>query len=292
MFFRQHINNITAADDLSSSADNAFPSSPNQRQMAIKDLNEGLQKWRLWLTLSYHDIRLRYRRSVLGPLWLTISIAISLYSMGYLYSSLFHQELHAYYPYLVSGMLGWTLISTLVMEYTDGFISYQSLIYQLKLPYTLHIHRIAARNMIVFFHNLLILIPIYILFHDTAKINTCTLLLIPGLCVIYINAISFGTVLALIGARYRDMSQFIKSIIQVIFFITPVMWKPDMLTGKKHLIVDWNPFYSILEMIRAPLLGEVPNFDNVRTSLVITLVGFIMWYSLFIRYRSRIVYWL
>ena len=181
MFFRQHINNITAADDLSSSADNAFPSSPNQRQMAIKDLNEGLQKWRLWLTLSYHDIRLRYRRSVLGPLWLTISIAISLYSMGYLYSSLFHQELHAYYPYLVSGMLGWTLISTLVMEYTDGFISYQSLIYQLKLPYTLHIHRIAARNMIVFFHNLLILIPIYILFHDTAKINTCTLLLIPGL---------------------------------------------------------------------------------------------------------------
>lgn len=263
-----------------------------QRHMAICDLKEGVQKWRLWLTLAYHDIRLRYRRSILGPLWLTVSMAISLYSMGYLYSHLFHVELQQYYPYLVSGMLGWTLISTLVVEYTDGFVSYQSLIYQLKLPYTLHIHRIAARNMIIFCHNLLILIPIYVIFHKDAQLNSYTLLIIPGLMLVYFNAISFGTVLALVGARYRDMSQFIKSIIQVIFFITPVMWKPDMLTGKKHLIVDWNPFYSILELIRAPLLGEVPSFDNVRTSLVITLVGFIMWYGLFVRYRSRIVYWL
>lgn len=291
MFFRQQINNTVVSDDLSQSTDNVIPSS-NQHKMAIQDLKEGILKWRLWLTLAYHDIRLRYRRSVLGPLWLTISIAISLYSMGYLYSSLFHLEVNNYYPYLVSGMLGWTLISTLVIEYTDGFVSYQSLIYQLKLPYTLHIHRIAARNMIVFFHNLLILIPIYIMFHDTAKINACTLLLIPGLFVIYINAISFGTVLALIGARFRDMSQFIKSMIQVVFFITPVMWKPDMLSGKKHLIVDWNPFYSILELIRAPLLGEAPHYDSVRASLVITMVGFMMWYYLFIRYRSRIVYWL
>lgn len=282
---------FTVSEDKILSFDHV-PASPSQHQKAIRDLKEGLQKWRLWLILAYHDIRLRYRRSVLGPLWLTLSIAISLYSMGYLYSSLFHLDMHEYYPYLVSGMLGWTLISTLVVEYTDGFISYQSLIYQLKLPYTLHIHRIAARNIIVFFHNLLILIPIYMIFHDTVKINVCTLLIVPGLCVVYLNAISFGSVLALIGARYRDMSQFIKSIVQVIFFITPVMWKPDMLTGKKHLIVEWNPFYSILELIRAPLLGEVPNFANIETALLITLVGFFLWYYLFVRYRSRIVYWL
>lgn len=263
-----------------------------QSHKAVQDFKDGLQKWRIWLTLAYQDIKLRYRRSVLGPLWLTISIAISLYSMGYLYSSLFHIALQQYYPYLVAGMLGWTLISTLIMEYTDGFINYQSLICQLKLPYTLHIHRIAARNMIVFFHNFLILIPIYMVFYSDIQLNWAILLLIPGLLIIYINSISFGMALAMIGARYRDMTQFIKSIIQVIFFITPVMWKPEMLTGKKHLIVDLNPFYPMLELIREPLLGKVPSGDMILTALGITMVGFIIASFLFVRYRSRIIYWL
>src|ERR1700679_2205930 len=96
--------------------------STNQKQYAIQDLTEGLKKWPIWLMLAYQDIKLRYRRSILGPFWLTLSIAITVYSMGYLYAHIFHIALEHYFPFLVAGMLSWNLISTIVTEFTDGFL--------------------------------------------------------------------------------------------------------------------------------------------------------------------------
>src|SRR5690242_11037894 len=80
---------------------------PNNYQLAINDLVNGLKKWNIWLMLAYQDVKLRYRRSVLGPFWITISMAITVYSMGFLYGHLFHSKLQTYFPFLVAGMLGW-----------------------------------------------------------------------------------------------------------------------------------------------------------------------------------------
>src|SRR5579862_3469636 len=77
----------------------------SQTKLAWLDIKEGLQKWPIWMMLAYQDIKLRYRRSVLGPFWLTLSMAITVYTMGYLYGHLFHIELKTYYPFLVAGML-------------------------------------------------------------------------------------------------------------------------------------------------------------------------------------------
>ena len=230
---------VTFAESNFIENDIIFPT-VNQHQLAWRDITGGILSWRIWLMLAYQDIRLRYRRSILGPFWLTLSMAITVYSMGFLYAHLFHVELAHYYPFLVAGMLGWSLISNLISEYTDGLQAAEGLIKQIKLPYSLHIHRIAARNMLIFFHNLLVLVPIMIIYHETTKVNLYTLLLIPGLFVIYINSISYGLIISIIGARYRDMSQIIKSLIQIIFFITPVMWKPETLGEKSQYLVNLN----------------------------------------------------
>ncbi len=264
----------------------------SQAQAACKDIYLGLRKWRIWTMLAYQDIKLRYRRSVLGPFWITISMAITVYSMGYLYGHLFHVELQHYYPFLVAGMLGWSLISTMVMEYTDAFVVSDRLIKQIKLPFSLHIHRIAYRNMIIFFHNILVIIPILAIFHDYAKVNWHTLLLFPGLLIIYVNAITYGLILAMLGSRYRDISQIIKSLVQVVFFITPVMWNPNVLSPKNQFAIDFNPFYAFLELIRQPLLGKVPTLHNLIAVLIVTCIGILLSAGMFKRYRARIVYWL
>lgn len=265
----------------------------SQPRLARQDIMDGIRKWPIWLMLAYQDIKLRYRRSVLGPFWLTISMAITVYSMGFLYSKLFHMQLDQYFPFLVAGMLGWSLISTIVMEYTDGLAASESLIKQIKLPYTLYIHRIICRNILIFFHNIFVIIPIMIIYHETAKINLNSLLLIPGLLIIYLNAITFGMILAMIGARFRDIAQIIKSLVQVIFFITPVMWGPEVLgAGKHEWIIDFNPFYSFLQLIRAPLLGNTPTMKNMIMVAAMTVAGMIISWVMFSRYRSRIIYWL
>lgn len=263
----------------------------SQKQLAWQDIKDGLTRWQLWLMLSYHDIKIRYRRSILGPFWLTISMAITVYSMGFLYAHLFHSEIRQYYPFLVAGMLVWSLIANTVSELTDTFIAADG-IRQIKLPYSIYIHRAVSRNLIIFFHNLLVMVPIFIIFHDSVKINANTLLLIPSLIITYLNAFIYGLMLAMIGARYRDVSQIIKSLIQVIFFVTPIMWNPAILPEKYQYLVYLNPFYSYIEMLRAPLQGTAPTLLNWCYVLGLTLVGGLICSEFFSRYRARIIYWI
>ncbi len=268
-----------------------FPST-TPKKLAWLDLKEGLIAWRIWMMLASQDIKFRYKRSTLGPLWLTLSMAITVYSMGYIYSQLFQTDVAEYYPFLVSGMVAWTFISTLVLDFSEGFLNDYGLIKQIKLPYSLYIHRILARNILIFLHNIIIMIPIFIIFHDNAPINMHTLFLIPALGIIYVNAFFYGLVIAIACARYRDIPPIIKSTMQVIFFITPVMWSPEALIGKKHIIVDLNPMYIFLELVREPLLGHLPSTKNIIVALAITLFGFLISFQLLSHYRKRIIYWL
>lgn len=264
----------------------------NQKELALKDLLDGFRKWQVWFTLAYHDIKIRYRRSLLGPFWITLSMAITVYSMGYLYSHLFHATLQNYFPWLAGGMLAWSFISSILTDLVDTLTLEENKIKQIKLPYSLYINKVIARNFIIFAHNLPILVPIFVIFHETAKINFCILLLIPGLAFLYVNALSYGLALAMIGARFRDVTQIVKSLIQVVFFVTPVMWNPDILPPAKRFIATLNPFYAFIELIRCPLTGTLPSLTSWLMASVVTILGCFFSFKLFCRYRSRIVYWL
>lgn len=264
----------------------------NHTQLALQDMFNGIRIWQTWFMLAYQDIKLRYRRSVLGPFWITISMAITVYTMGYLYSHLFRSDLKTYFPFVTAGMLAWALISSTITDLSDAFITAEGLIKQIKLPYTLYIHRLVIRNIIIFLHNSLVMLPIIIFFHDAIKINFYTLLIIPGLFLFYVNAFFYGLAIAMVGARFRDLSQIIKSLVQVTFFITPVMWSPSILPANKRFIADFNPVYSFIELIRAPLLGAKPVLLNWLLVLIMTVIGAVLSFLIFKRYRSRIVYWL
>src|SRR3989338_10219065 len=116
---------------------------PSQGELALTDIINGIKMWRVWYMLAYQDIKLRYRRSVLGPFWLTISMAITVYSMGYLYSYLFHMDMYHYFPYLTAGMLGWSLLSTTLTDLIEAFSSPEGMLKQIKLPYSIYVHRVA-----------------------------------------------------------------------------------------------------------------------------------------------------
>lgn len=265
---------------------------PSQRQLAHRDLCLGLKQIHLWFFLAYQDIRLRYRRSVLGPFWLTLSMAITVYTMGFLYAHLFHVDMQVYYPHLVSGMVAWSFISSVISDATDTYLLSEGLLRQIKLPYSLYIHRMITRNLIIFFHNLIVMIPVLLLFHEKAKVNIQTLLLVPNLILVYACAFFMGNIIAMIGARYRDISQMIKSLIQVIFFVTPVMWMVEALPQTYAPFIYLNPVYDILELIRAPLLGQMPNVFCYLGTLICIAFSFFAHQFLFIRYRARIIYWI
>lgn len=259
-------------------------------KLALQDIYEGISHWRIWLLLSWQDIRLRYRRSQIGPFWLTISMAVTIYSMGFLYGHLFKMDLVYYFPFLASGLLTWALISVMLNESTNSLVEAGGYLKQMKLPYIIFILRVVTRNVIIFFHNVLAVIPIVI--YCNISLGWRTLFLFIGVLIIALNGVIYGLVLGMLGARFRDIEKIVMSLIQVTFFITPVMWAPRILPDKYKFIANYNPFTHYIDLIRAPLMGNVPSMDNYLVTIGLAVVGLFLMLWMFARSRHRIIYWL
>ena len=254
------------------------------------EMNAIVKHWSIWLMLGSQDIKLRYRRSVIGPFWITISMVVTIYSMGFLYGHLFKVNLENYFPYLASGVIGWSFISVLILESSNAFIEAESYIKNQDSYMSIFMMRLVLRNIIILMHNMLAFIPIIFIFHSGVSFNM--LFLVPGVFLIAINAVFWGTLVGIVGTRYRDFTQIINSLIQVVFFLTPIMWMPNLLPEKYQWIAEYNPFNLFLNLIRAPLMNEVIGLHNVVAVLLISILGFLLYARYLRKYKHCIVFWL
>lgn len=252
------------------------------------DVRDGLLLWRLWGRLGWNDILQRYRRSMLGPLWLTASMAIMVIALGILYAELFKTPIHDFLPFLCVGLLVWNLMSTFLIEGGTLFTGSESYIKQVRLPYSVYVFKSSWSKLIIFLHNFLIYFGV-IWYFDIWPGFTA-LLAIPGLAVLILNGALASLTLGMISARFRDIPQLVSSVVQIVFFVTPIMWKPELLQRRTY-IADINPFYHLVEVIRGPLLGNVPDLKHYLAVVLITAINLAIAGAFFARFRSRISYW-
>jgi len=256
---------------------------------ARRDLWEGVRNWRLWTTLGWQDIRQRYRRSVLGPAWLVLSAAIWIGSLGLMFGALFRMNMVDFFPYVAAGVIGWTLISQTVSEASAIFVQSKSIIESIGLPLSVQAYRAVFRNLIVYLHSLPILFIVDFLY--PIPVNETLLLFPVGLALVAINGFWVSLLLGILGTRFRDLQQIVVSMIQVVFFMTPIFWKMELL-GRHAYIVLLNPFYHFVEIIRAPLLGQTPALSSYAVVCGVTAIGFLAADAAFGKFRGRIHYWL
>lgn len=242
----------------------------------------------IWHTLGWLDIKQRYRRSVIGPFWLTISTLIMVAALGLVYSVLFNQPLQAYLPYLAVGLIIWTLISTLILESCDVFIAAESMIKQVKLPFTVHVMRMVWRNLIILLHNVVVLVAVVLFFVKSWNLSLMTVPL--AILVIAANGLFLGLILGVFCTRFRDIAPIVVNVTQLTFFITPIFWNAEALT-ERAWVVKYNPIYHFIEIARLPILsGTVPLISWLVVS-VITLVLAILAVVVMRHYHHRIAYW-
>jgi len=253
------------------------------------DLTGGILAWPIWMRLGWNDIRQRYRRSVLGPFWITLSTAIFISFLGLIYSRLFGIDVATYLPYLAIGYIIWIFISSTTTECCSAFHENQNIILQRKLPFSIYIFKNLWRNNIVLAHNIILVVAIYLIF----KINpgARVLLALPGFFVLCLNQLWLGIVLAILNTRFRDVVQIVTSIVQITLFATPILW-PISRIGNARLIADINPVYHFIQLIRAPLLGELPEALSWIVALSTVTLGILCAIWLLNRTSKRIVYWL
>src|SRR4030081_1846748 len=255
---------------------------------AVSDVLAGAAVWRLWGRMGWNDILQRYRRSLLGPFWLTASMAIMVISLGVLYAELFNTPIRDFLPYLCVGLLVWNLVSSFLIEGGTLFTGAESYIKQIRLPYSLYVYRSSWAKLVIFAHNFVIYFGVLLYFQIWP--GAVALLAIPGLLLVLLNGAAVTLLIGIISARFRDIPQLINSIVQIVFFVTPIMWKPEMMRTRSY-IAEFNPFYHLVEVVRAPLLGQMPSANSYLAVLLITLINLMVVGAFFARFRSRISYW-
>ena len=256
--------------------------------LALRDLRQGTLRWWLWGLVAWCDIKQRYRGSVLGPFWLTLSTAIMIGSLGALYSRLFHIELATYLPYLSLGILIWGLISALLTESCTAFISAEHVIKQIRMPLSVHLYRVIARNIIVFGHNLVVFVIVMVWFQ--VQVRWADLMVLPGMALLMLGMVPTGLILAAGCARFRDIPPVVANLLQVIFFMTPIMWRAELL-GSRIDLATYNPFNCFIDLVRAPLLGEWAPTTSWAIALGTTVLSWAIAFPFFARFRARIAYW-
>ncbi|MQA64225.1 MAG: ABC transporter permease [Actinophytocola sp.] len=282
---------------------------------AFADIRLGLSDRELWSHLGWQDIKQRYRRSVLGPLWITLSMGITAIGLGLLYSQLFGAEIGTFLPYITVGFIVWAFILGCLTEGADTFISNEGLIKHLPAPLTVYALRTTWRLTIMFGHNLIVYFAVLAIFFsdllgeykivETARVfqpglDWSILLAIPAFLLLLINGVWVSLLLGVVSTRFRDVPQVISALSSLLFFMTPIVWSTDILSarftdladaGWRVYIYELNPLYHFIQIIRAPMIGNAQSGHHWLVVGGITIGGWALTLLIMRNYRARVSYW-
>jgi lipopolysaccharide transport system permease protein len=257
-------------------------------KMVIEDLKLALISYRCWLALGIQDVKQRYSRSSIGAFWFTINSIIWIMTIGFIFSRLFKTSLTEFLPYFAVGYLFWSFISISITEGAQVFIVNKELILNINLPLSTYVLRVIVRNAIIFFHNIIILPLLFI--YLSVPVNYNILWALPAFLLIIINLFWIILVCAIINTRYRDFYQILSNFMQIFFYLTPILWYPSLVDNNSLIL--FNPFLHLINIVREPLLGNLPSTLSFFLCLLLAFFGYIIALMIYKKTISKIQYWL
>jgi ABC-type polysaccharide/polyol phosphate export permease len=261
-----------------------------QLQMALRDLKGSGQRLSLAWSLAWHDIVSRYRGSILGPFWITLSMGLMVLGIGFLYANLFDIPLNEFLPFVALGIVFFGVMTGIINEGCDTFVQAKGMLSQTSLPMFTFVWRTVLRNLISLAHHLVIVLAVLTFYGYWGKAHP--LLALGGLALMVINASWISMIAGIASARFRDIPQIVVSVMQFAIFMTPVFWTPDRFSGEHMAILHLNPFFHMLDAVRAPLLGQDVTPQTYQVLIGMALGGWALTFALFARTRRRIVHYL
>lgn len=259
-----------------------------QMGKAFEDLVAGLRLYKVWSAQAYYEISAKFRRTFLGSLWISGAMVATSMALAIVMGGIMGQDLKTALPYVMSGILCFAIPNFLLIEAPDIFVAYANTIRNHAYPFSYYVFEKIARVFLLFAHNL---IPFLIMMALIQKICFPHWTIILGLIVLYANCYFWGSLVAIAATRFIDLRFLLPFMSQIVFFVTPVWWHAENLTGWREIIYKFNPFYGLLEIIRSPLLGNMAEPHAWILSGVSTIIGVIMWLLFFPMNRSKIAFW-
>lgn len=246
-----------------------------------------------WLHLALADLRAKWRRSFMGILWSIIQPLGMTLLLTLVFSRLFHTNIALYAPYILSGIIMWEFVSASLTGGCLAFVQADAYIKQHKHPLAIYTLRLVLTNLIVLALASLtlwawagIMLPQNFGWHWLAILSFFPL--------IALMIWPLATLLAYGGARFRDLPHAMGLILQSLWFISPVYFEAKMFRqGGLNALVDYNPIYHLLQIIRAPILdGQWPRLENYL--MCIAVAGIFTLLTILVGYKTerRVIFYL
>jgi len=257
---------------------------------SVREVVAALDLWRIWWRLGIQDLRLRFRRSVLGVGWLLVQLVVMILAVGVIYGSLLGQDLRTFLPFLTVGLVVWSFLTASIVEGGLALVASEGYIKQIGLSIHVYILRFFVSVSISGAINLVAYAIVAAVYR--VPVGWGILWVIPGLVLLSLIGLLFMVIFAHLNARFRDTTHLAAVGMQVLFYITPVLWPAEMLRGRRlGWIVDVNPFYHLLEAIRQPLLSSRPaTLENYLVGLALAASLGVVASGVVAFYSRRIVY--
>lgn len=256
---------------------------------ALADLFKSLALHHVWRYFAFQDVASKYRRSLLGPLWISAGMVTTSLALSIVFGGLFGQNIADVLPFVVAGIIMFSLIGVPIGEAPEVFVSAAGAIKSASSPYMTWVFRMITRAFIVFAHN------IVVFFLLTIALNRFvwpSWTLIPALCLIAVYMVFASAVVGAFAARFKDVRFLMPYLGQILFFLTPIFWKPETLHGARSAVLVYNPFYYMLNLLRQPLLGVPPTAHDWFVVVMVVIGSFLLWLLAFSSARRRIVFWI
>lgn len=234
-----------------------------------------------WIHLSLADIRARWRRSFFGIFWSIIQPLGMTLLLSFVFGKIFKTDITLYAPYILSGMLTWEFVTSSAIGGSMAFIQANAYIKQYRHPLAIYTLRTILTNLVVFLLASTSLLG-WVLVVMPHNVGWSWLALLSFFPILAFMAWPLATFLAYIATRFRDLSPALGLIFQAMWFVSPVYFEAKVFRGGGlSALVDYNPIYHMLEIIRAPLLrGQWPTIENyaycISVIFIFCLFAFLM----------------
>lgn len=260
----------------------------------MMDYCKGIWRARyFWIHLALSDLRSRWRRSFFGVLWSIIQPLGMTLLLAIVLSKMFRTDIFTYAPYVLSGIIVWECITACVTGGALSFVQADAYIKQCKHPLAIYTLRTVLTSLIVLALASFALIawsaivlPQNIGWH---WISALTIFPVMGLILW-----PLATLLAYIGVRFRDIPHATGLIMQALWFISPVYFEEKMFRqGGLDALVDYNPIYHLLQLVRAPLLdGSWPALENYAFPLISAMLILLIAYGVGKNAERKVIFYL
>ena len=227
------------------------------------------------------DFRERYVGTGLGQLWYLLSPLITIFIYTVIFSDFMKMKLniidnsYSYSIYLVPGLLAWNSFSAILMRLNTSFFDKSNLIKKISVP--MYSFQLAIIITEFFLFLLSILLGIGFLFLVNQPVTLVFLWMIPIMMLQTLFAFALGVIFSLFAPFFKDLKEAVPIVLQLWFWMTPIIYMREMLEKKYPLLITYNPFYYFARIYQDIFLfSKAPSFESLFVATAMTIVTFIV----------------